>query len=155
MTMELLAILFVAFMIAVPLGVIWFRSISKRCPDCAERVDKRASVCRSRYFVVGSSTWAPTTLADSKPGWTRSSAEKLRIISPAPTSSTSASATSAITSPPSTRRANGLAVVPVDSERSARRSVRAACRAGTVPNASATSSDAAAVNASMPASSCT
>lgn len=45
--MELLAaILFIAFMIAVPLGVIWFRSISRTCPECAERVDKRAKVCR-------------------------------------------------------------------------------------------------------------
>lgn len=45
--MDLLAvILFIAFMVAVPLGVIWFRSISKPCPDCAERVDKQARVCK-------------------------------------------------------------------------------------------------------------
>ncbi len=45
--MELLAvILFIAFMIAVPLGFVWFRSISKTCPDCAERVDKQARVCK-------------------------------------------------------------------------------------------------------------
>lgn len=44
--MELvLAVLFVAFMIAVPLGIIWFRATSKPCPYCRERIDKRAVKC--------------------------------------------------------------------------------------------------------------
>jgi hypothetical protein len=45
--MELLLVALIVALIALaPFGWLWFRSISKPCPDCAERVDKRAKVCR-------------------------------------------------------------------------------------------------------------
>ena len=71
---------------------------------------------------------------------------------PAPTSSTSARATSATTSAPSTRPAKGLPVLPDDSCIWLRRS-RAARRAGRIPKSSATATEISVVKASTPPSS--
>ena len=63
---------------------------------------------------------------------------KLRVIRPAPTSRTSATATSTTTSAFSRRRAPGAAVLATDSLKLSRSSPRDACSAGTRPTAIAT-----------------
>ncbi len=44
--MEILLLLAFLIIVLAPFGWLWWRSISRVCPDCAERVDKRANVCR-------------------------------------------------------------------------------------------------------------
>ena len=115
----------------------------------------RAITCRknstrgagSRYFSPQSATRAVSTRSGRKPRSTRCSRSKLRSISPAPTSSTTASAISTTTRPrrsdrpsPLDPRAPSFIVWPG--------SVRASCSAGTRPKTRPVRSDSATVKAS-------
>jgi len=46
MTAEIAAALILLGILLAPVGWLWFRAVSKPCPDCAERVDKDARVCK-------------------------------------------------------------------------------------------------------------
>jgi hypothetical protein len=41
----IIAILLLA-LILTPFGWLWWRSISRECPECLQRIDKKAKVCR-------------------------------------------------------------------------------------------------------------
>src|SRR5262249_27892613 len=82
---------------------------------------------RSRYFVFGRNTCAATRLSGLNPGLTSRSFRKLLVIKLAPTRSTSASATSIVTSVFKVRRVLRLDVEPADSVRLSLKLLRDAC----------------------------
>ena len=108
---------------------------------------------RSRYLVVGRNTCAAITLPGSNPGLTANSFVKLRVIKPAPTSRTSATATSSTINAFSRRRAPRVAVLANESLRLSRSSPRDAWSAGSRPKAMPTAIETTVVNARTRASS--
>ena len=88
----------------------------------------------------------------SNPGSTDITFTKLRINSPAPTSSTSATATSAATSPFLVRDRTGAAALRPPSASASRRSARDACNDGSRPNRSGVTTASTTANSSTRAS---